>query len=203
MAKEVIKITKKDDENYEIEFEDKNSNNNYIFVPNNSNCKSLKLVVRKFISDENEKIKLDLSNERYETINENAFANDSFISEIKLPKSLKTIEKEAFKNCKSLKIVQFECEKRKSELTIQTQALKDCEKLESVIFGEISSFKKIIIEKGAFEGCSSLRTVYLNSTDCEISEDGFSGADNLILAVKGNTSAEHYAREKGIKYVRF
>lgn len=202
MKQEILKIAKKDGDTYEVKFDDK-LECPYIFVPESSNSKKLKLAIQKVSADDSQSSKVDLTETDFSVISENAFANDNFITEIKLPKSLETIEKEAFKNCKSLKVVQCVSIKGKLKIAIQTQAFKDCERLESVVFGENVSFKKIIIEKGAFEGCSSLRTVYLNSTDCEISEDAFSGADNIVLAVKGNSSAERYAREHGIKYVRF
>lgn len=204
MKKEILTITKQDDSKYAVEFENGKTDVNYLFVPDGSDSKKLKLAIRKFSTDDNAQSKiLDLSDKKFKTILENTFTNDSYITEIKLPTSLMTIEKSAFKNCKSLKVVQFENIQDNSFITIQSQAFKDCEKLESVIFGETASFKKITIEKGAFEGCSSLRTVYLNSTDCVISEGAFSDADNLVFAVKGNSSAARYAREHGIKYVRF
>lgn len=175
---------------------------NYKFVFSKNN-KKLKLCIRKFDSEVNENQKIDLTGcNKCKIIAESAFANEPDISEIKLPSSLQTVEKKAFKNCKSLKVVQFEGNE-KSELTIQFNAFKDCEKLDSVIFGTGNSLKKVTIEKGAFEGCTSLRAVYLNSSGCKISDGAFSGAENITLAVKNNSDAECYARENGIRYVKF
>lgn len=174
---------------------------NYKFVFS-ENDEKFKLYIRKFDSEVKENQKIDLSSCDKRIIAESAFANEPDISEIKLPSSLQTIEREAFKNCKSLKVVQFEGNEN-SELTIQFNAFEDCEKLDSVIFGADNSLKKVIIEKGAFEGCTSLRAVYLNSSGCKISDGAFSGAENIILAVKNNSDAEHYARENGIRYVKF
>ncbi len=175
---------------------------NYKFVfPKND--KKLKLYIREFDSNIKENQKINLTScDKLKTIAESAFANEPAISEIKLPSSLRTIEKEAFKNCKSLKVVQFEG-KENSELTIQFNAFKDCEKLDSVIFGLKKPIKKITIEKGAFEGCTSLRAVYLNSSECRIIDGAFSGAENLTIAVKDDSDAERYARENGIRYVKF
>lgn len=167
------------------------------------NDEKFKLYIRKFDSEVKENQKIDLTvYKKLKTIAESAFANEPDISEIKLPSNLQTVEKEAFKNCKSLKVVQFEG-KEDSELTIQFNAFKDCEKLDSVIFGTDNSLKKVTIEKGAFEGCTSLRAVYLNCSECKISDGAFSGAENIILAVKNGSDVERYARENGIRYVKF
>ncbi|MCI6913233.1 MAG: leucine-rich repeat domain-containing protein [Treponema succinifaciens] len=178
---------------------------NYKFVFSENN-KKLKLYIRKFDSEVKENHagnKIDLTAyKKLKTIAESTFANESDISEIELPSNLRTIEKEAFKNCRFLKVVQFEGNK-KSKLTIQFNAFKDCEKLDSVIFGTDNSLKKLTIEKGAFEGCTSLRAVYLNSSECKISDGAFSGAENIILAVKNGSNVERYARENGIRYVKF
>ena len=178
---------------------------NYKFVFSENN-KKLKLYIRKFDSEVKENHagnKIDLTAyKKLKTIAESSFANESDISEIELPSNLRTIEKEAFKNCRFLKVVQFEGNK-KSKLTIQFNAFKDCEKLDSVIFGTDNSLKKLTIEKGAFEGCTSLRAVYLNSSECKISDGAFSGAENIILAVKNGSNVERYARENGIRYVKF
>lgn len=178
---------------------------NYKFVFS-ENDKKLKLYIRKFNSEVKENHagnKIDLTiYDTLRTIAESAFANEPDISEIKLPSNLHIVEKEAFKSCKSLKVVQFEG-KEESELTIQLNAFKECEKLDSVIFGLKKPLKKLTIEKGAFEGCTSLRAVYLNSSECKISGGAFSGAENLTLAVKDGSDAELYARENGIRYVKF
>lgn len=174
---------------------------NYKFVFS-ENDEKFKLYIRKFDSEVKENQKIDLSSCDKRIIAESAFANEPDISEIKLPSSLQTVEKEAFKNCKSLKVVQFEGNEN-SELTIQLNAFKDCGKLDSVIFGTGNSLKKVTIEKGAFEGCTSLRAVYLNSSGCKISDGAFSGAENIILAIKNDSDAERYARENGIRYVKF
>ncbi|MDO5774117.1 MAG: leucine-rich repeat protein [Spirochaetales bacterium] len=104
---------------------------NYKFVFS-ENDKKLKLYIRKFDSEVKENQKIDLTSyDKLETITESSFANEPDISEIKMPSSLQTIEKEAFKNCRSLKVVQFEGNEN-SELTIQFNVFKDCEKLDFV-----------------------------------------------------------------------
>lgn len=178
---------------------------NYKFIFS-ENDEKLEFFIRKFsvgLNKNDAGDKIDLSScKNLKIISKYAFVNEPDISEIKLPSGLFTVEKEAFFNCKSLKVVQFEGNEN-SELTIQFNAFKNCEKLDSVILGSCNSFKKTTIEKGAFEGCESLRAVYLNSFNCKISDGAFSGAENLTFAVRNGSDAERYARENGIRYVKF
>lgn len=95
-----------------------------------------------------------------------AFTNCSFLKEIIIPASVKTIGISAFQNCRSLQTVLFEPNSRLSTITggiymnagswpVGYGAFRDCKSLDNItIPASVET-----IEQGAFFGCSSLASL--------------------------------------------
>lgn len=91
---------------------------------------------------------------------------DEIIEELFLPEGLKRIERFAFKECKSLRSIQFP----KSLEEIEKGAFEHCELLTEIVLPE--GAKKI--GSYAFQSCRSLRVIRVPS-DCQIDEQAFEG----------------------------
>ena len=151
-------------------------------------------------------------NSRLTTLEESAFWNCKSLETIALPKSLKTIGKEAFEDCTNLKHVYFE---EGSQLkTICTRAFMDCESLESIIipdgvteinyivFGNCKKLSSVIIPNDvtfidtyAFYFCTSLKELTVPKTVTQINKSAFWQVNGDTLYFTG-TKAEWYKVEK-------
>lgn len=105
-------------------------------------------------------------------VNTCAFDGDTSLEYINLPKSVKTIGNEAFRNCKNLKKVEFADDAALEN--IFTGAFADCG-LESItIPGKI-----VTIEPEAFRNCDVLETVSLPQSTTLVSPTAFKGCLKL------------------------
>lgn len=116
-------------------------------------------------------------------IRANAFKSCSSLTQISIPKSVKSIGKEVFMYCNQLKEVFFIDENHESELsTLPAYTFSDCSKLETVdlpmslktiennVFRNCNSLKEIVIPANvesignyAFEYCKNLKEITLES----------------------------------------
>lgn len=97
----------------------------------------------------------------------NAFMDLMFVSEVKIPATVKTIHKRAFENCRSLTSVEFV---GSSQLqTIDHWAFYECINLQSISIPEGVT----TIGNGAFYGCAYLDSLTLPSTLESIADNGF------------------------------
>ena len=167
----------------------------------------------------NEKEELEFKD--IDTIAQNAFMNATDIKEICFNENLKTIKKEAFKNCGNLEV--FRCKQSKeqngknlvigldigeakskvSTFIIETSAFTKCKNLHTVILPDC---KKLVIEKDAFDGCSSLRTVVCFAEEIDFTENPFESCPETLTFV-GNkdenktSELERFARENGYRFI--
>lgn len=151
------------------------------------------------------------------SINKTAFNGNSTITSVKFGAKLNEIKREAFKDCKSLKEVDFEKSENlniigahafekcvnikniklpKSVDTIGESAFIQCERLEKIEFGANKKLKKI--EANLFNGCQALNQVVLPETVEEIGKGAFSGnrAMTEIKLNKGINKIGQYAFSK-------
>lgn len=165
------------------------------------------------------------SSQNINCIGKKSFADDTTLQRIVLPRTLETIEENAFENCKELQIVEMPCsddvkgagqEKQPADkntgnggknnqpapaekLTVQYSAFKNCRKLHTV---DLSGAQSLHIEAEAFADCDSLRTVVLPE-NCSISENAFTGCrpDILCFVAPKDSGAGEYAREHNYRFV--
>ncbi len=143
-------------------------------------------------------IKLDISDADVTDIPDECFKNKKIITQIVLPKNLKTIGKSAFEGCALLESINLpssvtsigerafaECNSMAGNLvipagckTIGTEAFKNCYALDNVIINS-TSLKKI--ENNAFENCRNLDSVTLPAGVVTIGEKAF--AETGILSI--------------------
>ena len=174
----------------------------------------------------NEKEELEFKD--IDTIAQNAFINAIGVKEATFQGNLKTIKKEAFKNCEDLEV--FCCGEKNneatspitgikitnlgtenSEFTIETSAFTKCKNLHTVILPDC---KKLVIEKDAFDGCSSLRTVVCFAEEIDFTGNPFESCPETLTFVgkregnkeenkkKNKTSElERFARENGYRFI--
>lgn len=136
------------------------------------------------------------SSQNINCIGKKSFADDTTLQRIVLPRTLETIEENAFENCKELQIVEMPCNE---ELTVQYSAFKNCRKLHTV---DLSGAQALRIEAEAFADCDSLCTVVLPE-NCSISENAFAGCrpDILCFVAPKDSGAGEYAREHNYRFV--
>lgn len=113
-----------------------------------------------------------------EIIGEKAFAENDFITEIKFPSTLRTIEKEAFQYCLKLNRVTIP----ESVISIGINTFYGCESLCEVHLNG----KMDCIPSGAFMGCRISRLV-LPETLVEIADNAFHSNDELKEVVLPNS----------------
>ena len=119
-----------------------------------------------------------------------AFAH-SPITSIKLPPLLTTIDAEAFKNSKSLKKVEWDCDPSKS-YSVGAAAFDGCSALEDIVLPATTAF----IGDAAFRGCTHLDTLTLPK-DIYLGKDAFYGCTGLKDIVTLSTNPQNIA-EKGV-----
>lgn len=172
------------------------------------------------INEKNDEI--DSEEYRFEgikIIKNNAFQNPRNVRRLVFDKNLKTIGKEAFKDCSDLEV--FCCgeysgqetkliknlkinklQKKENLLdsfTVQAFAFAGCEKLHTVVFPECS---KLTVEKFAFSGCESLRTVIALCDNCSFTENPFEDCPKeLVFVCTKDSATERFARENGYRIV--
>lgn len=165
------------------------------------------------------------SSQNINCIGKKSFADDTTLQRIVLPRTLETIEENAFENCRELQVVEMPGndddentgkEKQPADentgnggknnqpapaekLTVQYRAFENCRKLHTV---DLSGAQSLRIEAEAFAGCDSLRTVVLPE-NCSISENAFTGCstDILCFVAPNGSGAGEYAREHNYRFV--
>ncbi len=102
-------------------------------------------------------------------IPERTFEETLNLTSVVLGENIKTISKEAFRECENLKSIDL-----KNVETICEYAFRDCTAIESIKFGEALK----TIEDDAFYCCTNLKTITTNKT-AYISGDAFSGCSAI------------------------
>ncbi len=125
-------------------------------------------------------------------VNTTAFARNTAVEQLTLPKSLRVISYEAFGGCTSLRQVRLEGHeygefdvdgvalKRIEEL-----AFKGCSSLESAIFPKTLEF----IGKEAFQGCAALTDINIPESVTEIDANAFTGTAFYLNDTKWTNNA--------------
>ena len=152
-------------------------------------------------------------------IKNNAFQNPRNVKRVFFDKNLKTIEKEAFKDCsdlevfccgeysgqgtksiKNLKINELQKEENLLDaFTVQAFAFAGCEELHTVVFPRCS---KLTVEKSAFSGCEKLRTVIALCDKISFTENPFKDCPKeLVFVCTKDSATERFARENGYRVV--
>lgn len=123
-------------------------------------------------------------------IGEYAFKN-SHISEVTLPKHLKTIEKGTFYMCNQLKSIVLP-----AELTnIGREAFSVCHQLTAIDLPKTLN----VIGESAFNDCEHLATIIIPENVTSIGKGAFSSIDSLVSieVLQGNT---HYCTDNNVLY---
>lgn len=108
---------------------------------------------------------------RVTRIGARAFANCAWLEEVTLPETTRSIEREAFVGCKSLRSMTLGDKER----LIGEFAFADCESLEEIVLPD--SLR--VIERGMFSDCKMLRSITLGSGTRKIDKLAFSGCKAL------------------------
>lgn len=106
---------------------------------------------------------------------------DSYIEELVIPASVKTIQTEAFYNCKYLQSVRFlpAAEGQEANVTIAERAFKSCYALEEIHLPAHLSNMSLDM----FEGCSALSAIHVEEGNAAYS----SSKDGSLLSPDGTT----------------
>ena len=141
--------------------------------------------IGKYASRYNSMKKLQLQDSGLKLICSHAFLDNASLSSAALPESLQMIDDSAFKNCYSLKNVNFSA--LTSLMLIDEFAFSDCSSLAKADLHctQISS-----IDPNAFEHCFSLEQVKLPSTVKTIYDNAFLQCSSLASIDMSNTSVE-------------
>ena len=149
--------------------------------------------------------------ESIEDISVESFYNCKKLEKVTLPKN-NFIMKRAFKNCKSLKILDYKGTSKfnnilffgakKGEALIEEEAFANCVKLEKINLGKTRE-----IEPNAFENCKSLKSISLPKNMTAICDEAFLDCKNLSkVTVKSTKNAPLIGEDtfentkKGIKF---
>ncbi len=130
------------------------------------------------------------------SINLSAFCDCEYLTRIELPDTVSSIDQYAFRNCTSLKQIDFpssrdpfyigreafsgctsltEIKLPESLTSLQGGVFSDCTSLEEVIIPDSVSY----IGSKAFKGCSSLREVIIPDSVTDIGSEAFKGCSSL------------------------
>lgn len=157
--------------------------------------------------DTNVKIPSTLDQRRVTTIRAEAFA-DSGVTQVTLPKTVESIEREAFRGCRSLRSVILPDSVR----SIGKSAFAGCISLEAVelpvdtvqenTFAGCTSLSDVglasdtrMIKKRAFYGCSALKVIAIPKSVIQIDENAFS--ETSLTAVTVSRGCEYYKPNLG------
>ena len=127
-------------------------------------------------------------------IKESAFENCTSLENIEL-NHVTDIEIRAFKGCTFIMNIDISGASR----NVGDYAFQNCTNLQVVKLGNYLEG----IGEYAFSGCNSLEKVYFDNTTTEFGEHTFDGIQSSQITVYGygNSTAEKYAQEKGLKFV--
>ena len=128
-----------------------------------------------------------------EAIHSGAFSS-SYLTSIVIPDSVTEIGDEAFYQCSSL----TELSLPNHLQSIGTHAFKGCSGLTDIVIPYTVSE----IGTGAFEKCTGLKTMTFNGSHTEV-DRLLGSSDNIDVTIYcyGNSSAERYAKNTGVKYI--
>lgn len=123
-------------------------------------------------------------------LGQNAFDDNGYLEEIRVPASVCHIEQLAFSGCKKLKTVMFLDQPGSKPLKIDFHAFCRCEKLESVYFPD----RVKVLGNCIFDNCTALTTVYFPAGITEIGKEAFEKCSSLthILVDHKNPKYESY-----------
>lgn len=126
------------------------------------------------------------------SVGKNAFENCTSLKSIGFSDEVTKIDDEAFLNCINLSTVKFST----GLTSIGNYAFSGCSVLDNV---ELPSSLKSI-GSGAFKDCENLRNITIPVSIQFIPSDAFSGCDNLKIYCSPGSYAETYAIENSIPY---
>lgn len=112
-----------------------------------------------------------------ETIDEQAFAKDTHLSELVLPPSLVTIKSAAFRSCTGLCSVRLADPENSKLARIDQEAF--CADSSLTTFDLRGSTAVFFIGISVFERCTSLKEIYIPRSVATLSEKAFSGCTSL------------------------
>lgn len=118
---------------------------------------------------------LDLSSSYIETIQHDAFNDCSELQSVSLPSELKSIESQAFYNCKNLEKVTFATLKVDT-LTIKESAFRYCGLTSLTLDDKVVNGRELVIDWSAFSSCRNLETVKVTGY---IDTYAFGGCESL------------------------
>ena len=136
------------------------------------------------------KVSVRLIPKTVKTIGKNAFAESTKLKTVKLPQSAQTIEDGAFYNCDAITSISFPGE----SVTIGKQAFYDCGALQEISFK--TTPKKI--DEGAFENCTAVTELNMAAGYTDLGLGAFRNCAPLPLG--GEISGLHYRDELGAMY---
>ena len=122
-------------------------------------------------------------------VGEAAFMQQTELSSVTLPDTVRTVGRQAFYGCTRLTRVTMTAVEELGD-----EALAACPELRAVTLGD----KLITIGKGAFEGCKLLGTITVPASLAEIGTDAFYGCEQVRLSVGENTYAREWASAHNI-----
>lgn len=102
-----------------------------------------------------------------EKIGEKAFYGNKTITEVSMPDSVLSIEKDAFEECIKLKIVKFSGKLER----IESSAFRKCKALTEAVLPETLSY----IGYSAFAGCAKLKVISCESQNIQMDSNPFDG----------------------------
>ena len=108
-------------------------------------------------------------------IGERSFADMKYITKVTFPKSLRTIQKYAFKNCLSLRSVEI-----KDNVTIRSFAFASCAALDSIYLGNDT-----VIEDVAFDAGNglSIKSMFIGSVNYDRAIFGLRWRDSEMITI--------------------
>ena len=168
-------------------------------------------------SDSSVVIPETINNRNVINIDNHAFANNSFITDVSfdealwlkrigifafsgceslkavtIPEQVNDIGMGAFQNCSSLETINYDAKMS----IVPQQCFYSCESLKNVYLSDTVT----TIEAFAFANCSELRYLELSSNVTSIDESAFTDS-NVTLGVYYNTDAHLFAENNGFNYV--
>lgn len=127
----------------------------------------------------------DITIEDYETVDNNAFEEFSYLQNITLGSSIKNVGKGSFQSCSNLNAIKFKSNEKYITNDPNTIYETSLTKIDSSCFQNCSGLKQVIlpttlknIGKSAFQGCSNMNYVILSNESLNVlNDDTFTGID--------------------------
>ena len=139
----------------------------------------------------------DITIEDYETVDENAFKEFSYLQNITLGSSIKNVGKGSFQSCSNLNAIKFKSNEKNITNDPNTIYETSLTKIDSNCFQNCSGLKELIlpttlknIGKSAFQGCSNMNYVILSNESLSVLND------NTFTGINNNNSIYVYQKSR-------